>query len=951
MERKHAVSRCLNSTVLTTVLLGCVFVPSNWLTGTPAALADDTLEITVTGETSADAVSPVKDDDAFGRFRPRPYDEIFLNELLNRGLFRLAQKHCEERLAHAEDVPPAQLAEWYVELIRVLSERALLTNGPEQATLWQQVEKLRDDYAKAHPDSPWQVLLDYQWAVGQLSRGEQLVLLAEDASGSATDAENGKMQAARKVLRHVIEQLETLAETLQNTTSTATARPRSKSKKSEDTALSSDGLTLWEAVLLQDKIRFQLLRAFQIQGETYPPQSVDRTNAIQQALQQVKTLSVLPSDSPLLLNVRLNEITCLRLLEDVTQAKKRIETMELHTLPKQASLRLTAEKIQLAILQGNLADGLQLIASLPPSTLGQCGELDCAILELHLARWAQALEQKDDTEAEKWKQQSHAVLSSIRRRGTPWWIRKAEILFQRSLAATAANGDLTVLLLRTESACRTGDLELAIPACELLWQKATEQKDAQTALKGSTALASLAYREKNLPLAIQWFRKPAKAFPQESDALKNHHYAIALAAKEVQQALQANGSEELPPADSSQPNSTPAGSTQAGSPQSETQPAPSAEQASTEALTKALDTYEALLIEHVRQFQKTDPEILSTLNQLENLLKLRKKWNSAVDVAMIIAAKTPANTAARTQALSQAMTAWDVYLRDLAEQKSDKLPTAIQGALKWGRNQELTPAQTLKLAEWQLNYTPDSTLEAAQLLQNLLDAEENAQTAHVMTDEERSSALCLLILAKISQGSSEDLPQLLRDAAGTSAGQTDALLTICRRMNRLMNQQPTPEARRKLAEMELQVLDILEKDQAKLPAKTREELDQIAAEAFLLTDHRAEAFARYEKMARQFPNRRDIQTTWARLLEEEGTRTNDATALQRALEQWREIEKRTQKQSPEWFEAKYHVAFLYMKTGKTENTVKIVKTLRALYPEMGGVEWKAKFEELLQGEK
>ena len=119
----------------------------------------------------------------------------------------------------------------------------------------------------------------------------------------------------------------------------------------------------------------------------------------------------------------------------------------------------------------------------------------------------------------------------------------------------------------------------------------------------------------------------------------------------------------------------------------------------------------------------------------------------------------------------------------------------------------------------------------------------------------------------------------------------------------------------------------------------------------MISGNRTEALGFYERLAAQFPDRRDVQTTWGELLYDEGIRTSARTTLEKSLKQWREIEKRSENQSEAWFEAKYRIASLYIALGNRAWAEKMVRSLSVLYPEMGGEEMKDKFQKILQTEK
>src|SRR5690242_2325734 len=59
----------------------------------------------------------------------------YFRELRRRGLFRLAESYCLERLSHSR-LSPAERADLTLELARALAEHAIVVTDPEQTDLW-----------------------------------------------------------------------------------------------------------------------------------------------------------------------------------------------------------------------------------------------------------------------------------------------------------------------------------------------------------------------------------------------------------------------------------------------------------------------------------------------------------------------------------------------------------------------------------------------------------------------------------------------------------------------------------------------------------------------------------------------------------------------------------------------------------------------------------------------
>ena len=73
----------------------------------------------------------------------------------------------------------------------------------------------------------------------------------------------------------------------------------------------------------------------------------------------------------------------------------------------------------------------------------------------------------------------------------------------------------------------------------------------------------------------------------------------------------------------------------------------------------------------------------------------------------------------------------------------------------------------------------------------------------------------------------------------------------------------------------------------------------------------------------------------------------DAKSLQTALKKYREVARRTRPQTQRWFAAKYGEATARLRLGDPQKAAVIIRTTRVLYPDLGGKQWRVRFEKLL----
>ncbi|MDO4629359.1 MAG: hypothetical protein Q4C70_09270, partial [Planctomycetia bacterium] len=501
-------------------------------------------------------------------------DQAFLTTLLDRGLFRLAELHCRERLA-SESLAPTVRAEMTIELIRVLQERALCVAGAEKEELETRIQGIYEDFRKAEPDCPWVLTIDFQYAVGVFARARRLEMEAR----FALDPEE-RMETAREALRDAISRFldvdsrreAKVLELAQN----GAAQPgkgsarRKKREAGKDgkrdgkkvggkesgasfgvrqvSRFSEDGLSLWELESLKLNVQYQLLLAYELQALTYPEGSLDRLTALKEAQSRARGLTMMPSNSGIYWNARLAEIRCFRLQGDFSGTEKRVDFLkkQAENMPEVVRLELTAELIRLALAEKKVSQALEIVKSeLHADIIGKNGELDCAILELWLAQWADALENEDENEKEnadatKFREEAVGILNEIRAKSAPWWVRRAEIEFDGMLKNTGSTENISFLKMAAENACANQDAD-AERACERLWNAAVAQKDTENALYAGRLAAAYCYQNGKMDAASVWFRKMALTFPDNDAAMVEHARAIAVAGKEVALALEKAG--------------------------------------------------------------------------------------------------------------------------------------------------------------------------------------------------------------------------------------------------------------------------------------------------------------------------------------------------------------------------------------------------------------------------
>lgn len=587
-------------------------------------------------------------------------DQRFLEELLGRGLFRLAELHCRERLS-AENLSQGVQAELTLELIRVLQERSLAAPGPEKKALEDQAREIYEEFRKKNPDCPWQLAVDFQYAVGLLAQARR----AEMEAHFALEPEEG-LQAAREILREAIRRFleidarreeQTLKLAQESKTSGLKPEKGGKSGKKgakptseprDYSRFSGDGLSLFELESLKNNVQFQLLLAYELQAACYPEDSLDRLNALKEAQSRARNLTMVPSSSRLYWNARIEELRIFRLQKDFEGARKRWELLvkQSDTMTENVRLEFLAERIRLALAEGKTDAALGIVKNdLHPEIIGKNGELDCAILELWLAQWDAAMKANSGDVA-KLRDETIGILNEIRKKSTPWWARRAEVLFNGMFKKAAGNQNLPFLKMAAENACANFDAD-AVHACERLWDAAQAEQNEEMALHAGELAASFLYKSGKKAEAADWFRRLAVTFPENPQSVQNHALAVGVTAEVVSQELQNAGGKF------------------------------------SDQLNGKLDQYQALLLEHFQLFGKTDPEILETLRKLEAVTRIRQNFAECVDVSMILVQNTPVTDPKYAETEAACFETWKKYLTQLKKSGSADYRRALLTAVRW----------------------------------------------------------------------------------------------------------------------------------------------------------------------------------------------------------------------------------------------------------------------------
>jgi tetratricopeptide (TPR) repeat protein len=252
----------------------------------------------------------------------------------------------------------------------------------------------------------------------------------------------------------------------------------------------------------------------------------------------------------------------------------------------------------------------------------------------------------------------------------------------------------------------------------------------------------------------------------------------------------------------------------------------------------------------------------------------------------------------------------------------------------------------LRLARMRMNQSRPDYARADRLLERALasaPAEKREPNAKPAESSEAWTAIVatsarLRIVSLAAQNRMQEAQEFVQRLSTASVGEVlgvlDGLADAATRVD--------PVARRGLGELQLKAAEEIADKRASLGPADAIRLNRCLAEAYLATGQPTKAIEAYESLLKSGQRTRTMLRTVANLLLQCGT---DA-CLTRALGYFRQIEAQEKKGSPEWLRASYDIALCCFKLKQFDESRKIVRVTRVLYPELGGGDLKKKFEQL-----
>lgn len=815
-----------------------------------------------------------------------PDDARLLAEFRARGEFEAADRYCAERLAEA-NLDDRRRAELTIERARVWVACAQNSEPDQQAGNWKKARGIIDDFIRRHPRHPRLFWVRFEGAAVDRARGEAA------RESAVTTAENGQtLVDARNVLRGVIAELGRLDEEL-----TALVQ-RTAPNRVESTPGIPARPAVAELTALRARVRYERAGALREQALCYPAGSADRINALSRAGELLVELAEQDFDVDLQWSSRLDEIMCLRLLEDFPAAERKLALVEKTKHSPAVESRLAAERIRLALARGRIDEALSEVGG-----VRRREPADSAPLEAYLSGWRRAVQQHKSQDAARWEQAALDELRAIEEARGPLSTRKAERLLAQAVAGDPEAAGAAALARMAGSIYRDGRLDEALAMYDRTAVRARAQGEATQAFDAALAAATIEKQRAKDRAAIDRYRDLALSATAQSRAAEVHLLAVHAAGQ--------LGARRRPP---------------------------------------DTNEYERLLREHVATWPAAP-----TTSQAWSWLGRLKEHQHALGDAIAALRHVRVDDAEYALAVESLGRCYEARLAELRRQGAPRARLAgeaidyFEGVLAPLRQSSrpwnaAARAAALAAARISLGEIPDGAVRAEQFARQALDGASDG------APEWKTAVRIVLMQSLAERGRTAEAERILAELPLASTAEAVAVIDALAERRR----GALGDARRGLALLELKIVDnLLAREDSHNPdtASRSERLDAAThggiirrrADALAEMGRRSEAISALETWVASNPRDGQAEEDLAALFSAGG----DAENLRQASARWREVARKSRPGSPRWYRAHLGLARTQLALGDPQQARATLRLVAQTHPDFGDLEIKAKFQDLL----
>jgi len=865
----------------------------------------------------------------FGLAEARGDDDtsLYFQGLRERGLFRLAESYCFQRLASA-DLPLSQRIVWTCELARTLVEHAQLTGGPEREELWLRAAKSLSNLLENHPGQPGMIRVEAERANVSASFG---IALQQQSAESPHDT--SRQRKAYEQLELAIRQLTAAESALEEALKKASRRP---------------GRTVGPGTTGEPtpfEIRQMQLRGRLAWGEAVvsialllPEGTVERKDELQRAEQRLKQAAVGQKTDETALRAQVLLARVARLRGDAKQAAAILKGINAKELPSRVLHLHVAERIELALLAGHPDEALEAFTKHPQRSTFFTGELQYLKLQALLKLRQVALAQKDAAAAQEIYERAGGQVRLMEEELGGYWAYRSRRLFEDAELVDQYGADVLALVSRAKQLYAEGSRAAA--------SRMYSDAAALARRNGRAAVADgLEITSGSILLEVNDFAGAAAVFetlgkqsptgPRSADAHILWGYSLGKLY----------------------------------------------DQRRTKSRREA---YTAALVQHRQRFagNTTDFEAAWMLGLLE---ERRLQYTKALKLYLEVPRLHPRSDLARLGA-TRCYLAILERLREIKRPADTWESEAVMTVSRFAAdiptlasNVQLPQAELLLgLARIELQRDIPGYLAADEALSRSIAAAETHVPAESPTDAKEGNAAGLITTSGTTAGGgtesatkdghvdsaqlagwkrivAEARPLKIITLAGrgkAKEGRAEllaaskisaaSLLEVVAGLARVVDQVEAGQ-RQDAAELLLTAGTRLSARETELRPQERERLGQLLAGAYRESDQPRKALETWEALLEKSPTRETLRTV-ARMQSDDGR----PESLRKARSNWRKIEAQEKPGSPAWMTARYETARCALALREFGECRKLVQVTRVLYPELGGPDLREKFLKLLR---
>jgi len=820
----------------------------------------------------------------------------YFRELRRRGLYRLAESYCLERLSRS-GMSPAERADLTLELSRALAEHATVVADPEQTELWNRSRATLTEFLKQEPNNPRRLLLEVQAAILPATIGNTRRWLAELAP-----FDEALRKQTMDALNEAIDRLRILDESLIN-----------RVRKSPAARPAGDGeLRGYEVRALGANVRYWLGSAQLDLAHLYAADSPERAALLLEAQKLLKSIPEAGEDLELVWMIRLAFIECSRLLGDPVRTLKELDHFDKQSPPRDVADRLRAERVRTLMVQKKFAEGAALLEEISQIRDPLPGELALLQIQLPIAEWQAGNRAPDARLPKKLQQTLEEREGRLRRDTGGYWADRASAVMRQLHDVETYGPELAVMVARAQAAFGAGRTDEAIERFGEAAAKAHRDSRAELAFHFGFTRASIEVKARRWEDAAADLLELTELFPKNTRSPEAHLLAAYALGKSY-----------------------------------DDKPTPGRR-----------EEYTCVLEEHRTLFggDPTGPEatwMLARLNERRGkitaaleLYKSIPREHKRSGAAHVAIARSFEKILDRLRELNEPLDEWEDDAIDTLQQivgTGEQRP----GEQRPGTADIAEPEVAVRLARILLRRRPPQFAAADRLLVQAAAALEKASSmvadspapeSATQTAELGSQVRQLQVVSLAGQGRFQDARDVLHQLSETKPVELLQILDGITPLQSDDRQDPYHD----LGKLQLEASIKLNEHRAVLTAGQQRRLDECLARGYAATGESERGIGIYEKLLERSPRDKSLLIAYARLL----LRCGSHDCLKKGLAVWQKLETMHEAATPEWFAMRYEACRTLLLLQDPKEAEKLLKVTRLLYPKMEDEQWQQKFAEL-----